>query len=156
MAPPRTLATILPALTGKTLGRRGLAFGGLLAEWPSIVGQRLADRTTPYRIAFPPGRREDAVLHLRVASSVALDIQHLEPQLIERLNSFFGYNAIARLKLIHAMPLRTIHPPPRPRPLSPTQAEAIDHAARTIADPGLSEALARFGRAIATGKPPAG
>ena len=31
MTAPRTFATLLPAITGKALGRRGLAFGGLVA-----------------------------------------------------------------------------------------------------------------------------
>jgi len=103
VAGPRTLAGILPAITGKALGRQGMAFGSLLAEWPSIVGPRLADRTLPFRIVFPRGQREQAVLHLRVTSSMAVDIQHFAPQLIERINSFFGYQAVARLKLIHAV-----------------------------------------------------
>ncbi|MEI6557662.1 MAG: DciA family protein [Rhodospirillaceae bacterium] len=154
MAGPRTFAGILPALTGKALGRRGLAFGGLLAEWPSIVGPRMADRTSPYRIVFPHGQRENAVLHLRVATAVALDIQHLEPQIIERINTFFGYKAVARLKLIHATMARASRPGPRPRPLSPAAAEAIASAAATISDEGLSQALARFGRALATAKTP--
>ena len=149
MAGPRTLAGILPALTGKALGRRGLAFGGLLAEWPSIVGPRLAERTAPYRIVFPHGQRENAVLHLRVATAAALDLQHLEPQVIERINSFFGYKAVARLKLIHAPMIRPRASVPRPRPLSAAETAAIDAAARTIPDADLGEALARFGRALA-------
>ena len=152
MAPPRTFAGILPALTGKALGRRGLAFGGLIAEWPSIVGPRMADRTSPFRIVFPHGQRENAVLHLRVATSVALDIQHLEPQIIERLNTFFGYKAVAKLKLIHSPLGRPARPAPRPRPLPAAEAEAIAAAAATIPDTNLSDALARFGRALAGAK----
>ena len=155
MAAPRTLAGILPALTGKALGRRGLAFGGLIAEWPSIVGARMADRTSPFRIVFPHGQRENAVLHLRVATAVALDIQHLAPQIIERLNTFFGYKAVAKLKLIHTAMNRAGPPRPRQKPLGAAEAEAISAAAASIPDQGLSEALARFGRTLATAKPPA-
>ena len=152
MAGPRTLAGILPALTGKALGRRGLAFGGLLSEWSSIVGPRLAGRSAPYRIVFPHGQRENAVLHLRVATAAALDIQHLEPQVIERINGFFGYKAVARLKLIHAPMVRPRSAAPRPRPLSAAEGAAIDAAARTIPDADLSEALARFGRTLAASR----
>ena len=149
----RTLAGILPALTGKALGRRGLAFGGLLAEWPSIVGARLAERTAPFRIVFPHGQRENAVLHLRVATSVALDLQHLEPQIVERINGFFGYRAVAKLKLIHATIGRAKPPAQRPRPLTAAETAAIDAAAGTIPDADLGEALARFGRALAASAP---
>jgi len=154
MAAPRTLAGILPALTGKVLGRRGLAFGGLIAEWPSIVGPRMADRTSPFRIVFPHGQRENAVLHLRVATAVALDIQHLEPQIVERLNTFFGYKAVAKLKLIHTAMGRAAKPGPRLRQLGAAESDAIAAAAATIPDSGLSEALARFGRTLAAVKPP--
>lgn len=153
MSSPRALAGILPALTGKALGRRGLAFGGLLAEWPSIVGARMADRTAPFRIVFPHGQRENAVLHLRVATAVALDLQHLEPQIVERINGFFGYRAVARLKLIHATLARPKQAVQRPRPLTPTETAAIDAAAGTIADADLGEALARFGRTLAAAGP---
>ncbi|MEI8394137.1 MAG: DciA family protein [Rhodospirillaceae bacterium] len=148
MAPPRTLAAILPPLTGKVMGRRGLAFGGLLTEWSSIIGPKNADRTTPIRVVFPHGQRENAVLHLRVASSAALDLQHLEPQIIERINGFFGYKAVARLKLIQVHRERPKGPIHRPRPLSVAEQNIIDASTGTIDDPDLSAALARFGRAL--------
>ena len=148
MAGPRTFAAILPAVTGKALGRRGLAFGSLLAEWPSIAGPRFAERTLPFRIVYPKGRRDEAVLHLRVSSSVALDVQHLAPQLVERINGFFGYRAVARLKLIHAVRAPSGHHAPRLRPLSAAETEAIDSATRTIPDSDLGTALGAFGRAL--------
>ena len=149
MAGPRTLAGILPAITGKALGRQGMAFGSLLAEWPSIVGPRLADRTLPFRIVFPRGQREQAVLHLRVTSSMAVDIQHFAPQLIERINSFFGYQAVARLKLIHAVRPHRSPRGPSLRPLSAGETAAIDAAVSTLPDQALAETLARFGRTLA-------
>ncbi len=152
MAGPRTFAAILPAVTGKALGRRGMAFGSLLAEWPSIVGPRFAERTLPFRIVFPQGRRDEAVLHMRVAPAVALDIQHLAPQLIERINGFFGYRAVARLKLIHAIRPPASHRSPRPRTLGAAEVEAIDAATRTVPDQALGSALASFGRALAASR----
>jgi hypothetical protein len=153
MAGPRTLAAILPAVTRKALGKRGMAFGSLLAEWASIVGPRLADRTLPFRIVFPSGRREEGTLHLRVSTSIALDIQHFAPELMESINIFFGYRAVTRLKLMQAgRPLPT-YTKPRLRPLSVTEHEAIDAAVATIPDAGLAAALARFGRTLAACRP---
>ncbi len=154
MTAPRTFATLLPAITGKALGRRGLAFGGLVAEWESIMGPRMAERTSPFRINFPQGQRENAVLHLRVATAVALDIQHLEPQIIERINTYFGYRAVARLKLIHATMIRPVHRGPHQRTLSAAETEAITRAAANIPDAGLSEAMVRLGRTLASSRKP--
>lgn len=148
MSPPRTLAAMIPTIAGKALGKRGLAYAGLLTEWASIVGPRFAERTAPHRLAFPPGQREGATLHLRVAGAFALELQHMEPQLLERINGFFGYKAVARIKLVQAPVLR---PPTRKeplRPLAPAEIQAVDAAAAVVSDEGVAAALARLGKAI--------
>lgn len=152
MQGPQRIGRHLSAVAGNALGKHGLAFGALLTDWASIVGSRLADQTTPLKLAFPHGSREGAVLHLRVSSPAALLLQHEEPQVLERINAFFGWRAVTRLKLVHGGP--ALKPPPkapRPKPLPPEVEAEI--AARTAAvdDEELRAALARLGRAISGG-----
>ena len=80
---------------------------------------------------------------------MAVDIQHFAPQLIERINSFFGYQAVARLKLIHAVRPNRSPRGPSLRPLSAGETAAIDAAVSTLPDQALAETLARFGRTLA-------
>src|SRR5919106_1345380 len=94
----------LPDLLGKVLDpasrRRGLAEAGVLTDWPRIVGEVLARRCQPVKLTGSRGH--GGILHVHVAGSAALELQHSEPQLLERINSYFGYPAVARLRLIRA------------------------------------------------------
>ena len=85
----------LPTIAAPALRKRGFAQARLITEWPAIVGDMLARETVPQKLVFPRGSRGDGVLHLRVSSGFALELQHIAPQLIERINGFFGYGAVA-------------------------------------------------------------
>lgn len=145
----RHLAGLLPRLTKAALGKRGFAEGGIVADWPDIVGPELAAVSLPERLAFPKGARRDGILHVRVAGALALELQHLEPVVIERINGYFGYRAVAHIRIRQG-------PIPRPRargtpaavPLDPAAARAVDSAVADIADPQLRAALAGLGRAL--------
>jgi hypothetical protein len=153
-------------------GRRGWTAARLLADWSAIVGTELARRSMPERLvgqgstidrgrtktkadgtkadASPP--RRPAALRVRVGGAAALEIQHMEPQIIERVNSYFGYRAIDRLQLIQG-PLPA--PPSRriPPPLDSVRARAIETKVASIGDPDLRASLARLGSAIARRQP---
>ena len=149
MNAPRRIGIQIPKVAGKALGKRGLAFGALLAEWPSIVGPRLADQAVPAKLAFPAGRKEEAVLQLTVTTASALVVQHEEPLIVERINGFFGYRAVARLKLVQGVRAgRAKRAPKVPALLSEQQEERLAQQTETIEEPELRDALARLGRAL--------
>lgn len=149
MAGPRLIGRTVPEVAGKALGKRGLAFGALITDWPSIVGHQLSLRTQPDKLVFPRGKREDATLHVRAMGAIALELQHLEPVIVEKINSFFGYKAVKRLKLIHAAPMTSSAlRAPVPRTLTMDEEIDLTTATATIEDEGLREALERFGRSL--------
>lgn len=149
----RAIAAEVPKIAAPILGKRGLGEAQLLAEWASIIGPALAEHASPDRLSFARGgERRDGTLHLRVASAVALEIQHREPQLIERINAFFGYRAVARLRLVHAPPNEAARPaPPRPVPLAPRESQVLDQRLAGVDDPELRAALRRLGAAVIGG-----
>jgi len=159
--PPRSLASVLPKVAAVAVGRRSLPFAQLLKEWPSVAGSRLALVATPLKLAFAKGVRTHAVLHLRVAGAAALEIQHDEPRIIERLNSFFGYPAIGRLRLVQVGPKpepgkpRSTAVRPRVPPLALTDCKAIDAVVgqADLASPELGAALIRLGQTLRRHKP---
>ena len=148
----QALAASLPRIAGKALGKRGLAEGGLVTDWTAIVGDQIADSTLPIKLAFAGRERRDGTLHLRVAGAIALELQHLEPQLIERINAYLGYGAVARLRLERGplpKPVRRRLAEPKPAPLAPAETAAIDLSVAGIADEGLRQSLARLGSTLA-------
>jgi hypothetical protein len=145
----RSLGAALPSIAAPVLGKRGFAEAQLIAEWPSIVGADLADKIAPDRLSFSQGERRDGTLRLRVASGLGPEIQHRTPQILERINGFFGYRAVARLALVQGPPLRPARPGPKlPRPLAAAEREALDQRLAGIKDPVLRDALRRLGAAV--------
>ncbi len=150
---PKALADSLRKVTRQALGQRSLAEQSLILDWPSIAGGDVARMCMPKGLSFQHrDRRMDGTLTLKVRSSQATRLQHLEPQLIERINGYFGYRAIARLRLLHgAAPAsgepdaRSETPAKAPAPHPATHEERTDEP---IADPALRAALARLGRAV--------
>ncbi len=141
------IATTLPRVTATARDKRGLPEPALVEQWSAIVGKTLADQCAPQRLARGRGGT-DGTLHLRVSGPLALELQHLEPQLLERINGFFGYRAVARLSLHQTAPA----PPkpalkPRPKP-TPQQAAALAERLATVDDPGLRDSLGRLGAAV--------
>ncbi|HUL10298.1 MAG TPA: DciA family protein [Candidatus Acidoferrum sp.] len=144
-----SLAVTLPKVTRRTLGRHGLAEGGLVTDWAAIVGQTIAERSLPLRLSFTAGERREGTLHVRVSGALALELQHLEPQVLERINGYFGYRAVGRLK-IHQGPVPTPPATRRPR-ASALSAEAeaeINGLLSTVEDDGLREALRGLGHSL--------
>ena len=147
----RSVGQELPRIAGRALGKRGLGEGALLAEWSAVVGEQLSGETLPLKLSFPQGRRQNGVLKLRVSSAAALAVQHREPQILERINGFVGYGAVARLALVQGpIPGKAETRPPPRRPLTPAEAEHLASRVAQVPDRGLKSALERLGAAVLT------
>jgi hypothetical protein len=143
------LAETVAALTVPMLGRRGLVAGRLMIEWPHIVGEQLAARTAPERLTRAGRAADGGTLQVRVGSgAVALEVQHQASQLLERINSYFGFRAVGRLRLVHG-PLPNPSPPAPPPPAPSPDAEALIAAhLADVEEPRLKQALAALGRRL--------
>ena len=146
----RPLADLVRRTLADTFARQGFASIELVTHWNDIVGTEIAAHCEPLRLQWPRGRDVDtpepATLVLRVEGPVAIEIQHLSPVILERVNRFFGWRAVGRLALRQAPLVRRPAPPVRPA-LDP-QAAARLAAKLDVADEDLRNALARLGAAI--------
>jgi hypothetical protein len=136
---------------------RGFATTALLSEWPAIVGAELAQFTMPDKVVWPrrrdeaegqatqKGRRDEgAILVLRVEGPRAIEVQHRSSQILERVNSYFGYRAVAEMRILQAPVARQT---PRAQvPAQPLDPDALPPSAE-IEDGGLRAALLRLGSA---------
>jgi hypothetical protein len=148
--PPKALAHAVGQATKRTFGVRGFADGAVVRAWPEIVGPNLARDSLPDRIAFPQGQRSKGTLHLIVApGGLAVELQHLSPLVIERVNAFFGFECVVRLAITQA-PLPRKPPPPAraPRRLSADDEKRIAALGGAIRDPDLRESVRNLGRAM--------
>lgn len=146
------VSTSLPKVAAPALRKRGFAEARLITDWPAIAGDMLARETVPQKLVFPRGTRSGGTLHLRVSSGFALELQHIAPQLIDRINGFFGFGAVADLRFAQG-PIPAQRRPRRVRaPVLPAPQEArLAGRLAEIDDPELRAALQRLGRAVGTG-----
>jgi hypothetical protein len=132
------------------LGKRGLAEGDLLRHWTAIVGAHLAKLSQPEAIRFAKGRRDGGELTIRVGSGAAATLlQHQAALVIERVNSFFGYRALSRMKILQApLPKRRQPQKPASVPLAPTEEQSLQATLQAVTDPDLRAALESLGRTM--------
>jgi len=150
----RALSELLPAVGGASFRRFGFVQSSVVSRWPEIVGKRYADVSSPESIRFPAGQRSDGVLTLSVEGAHAPMMQHVAPMLIERVNRFFGYPAVARVQIRQgaAQPRRARPKPPAPPSLTPV---ALGDSLRAVGDPELRAVLESLaeGLSFTTGAP---
>jgi len=153
---PRPLSEFLGATLSDSLKAQGFASTEIIARWADIAGAEIAAHSEPMKITWPranttgdldDGVPEPATLVLRVEGPAALEIQHLSAVILERVNRFFGWQAIGRIALRQA-PLRRREPPTPPPPLDPEVAARIAASMPAIEDDDLRQALARLGASI--------
>lgn len=148
---PRALGTVMPKAASPVLRKRGFAQGAIVGRWSEIVGPTLSTQCIPERLVFPrDGQAGGATLHIRAAGAMALELQHLAPIVIERVNGFFGYAAVEKISL-HQGPVPTNKSkPPRPiRTLAAEETASLDAAVANTADPDLRAALRALGERVA-------
>jgi hypothetical protein len=151
MAGPRPLSTFAARAARKSFAKKGFGAAEILMRWPAIVGPTVAAHALPERLVFPPGQRTDGVLHIAVAGGgFATELQHLEPLVLERINGFFGYRAVTRLRLHQrALPARPRERETKAAPaLSRDEAAILDKTLSGTRDARLRAALEALGKEI--------
>lgn len=149
--PAKAVGSFLPQLTRKAFEKFGFSTAALITDWAVIAGADVARYSEPERLKWPrlageasaegvveQRGRQGATLVLRVDEARALDIQYKAKQLIERINSYFGYAAVADIRIIQGPIERAPRPERRAAP-APSQA-----ASGGAAPGALQQALARL------------
>lgn len=153
--PVKAVGTFVPRLTQKAFEKYGFSAATLLTDWPAIVGPALARDTRPERLKWPRGveaygeiddgasGRPGATLILKVDPARALDIEYKRSQILDRINGYFGYRAVAEIKIMQ----EAVTAGPRATPAAPRAAAAPATAKpdlSTVSDDGLRAALERL------------
>lgn len=138
----RAISDLMPEVGRAAFRRFGFVQSSVVSRWPEIVGDRYAAMSAPEMIRFPMGKKSEGTLELTVAGAMAPMMQHVTPEIIERVNRFFGYAAVAKVKIKQGY----IAPPQEEKParaapmLKPAALELGD-SLRDIADPELQTVL---------------
>ena len=145
----KPIGELMPEI-GRTAFRRfGFVQSSIVTRWPEIVGSHHARICAPESLRFPPGEKSEGILQLVVVPAHAPLIQQVIPEIIERVNRFFGYAAVARIKLRQGAvqpphPTQKAKAPPSLKPLPMELGESL----RDIGDPELRTVLESLARSL--------
>jgi hypothetical protein len=156
---PLPLADLVRGAIDPVLAKQGFGQSSLILHWDNIVGERLAACSEPIKLQWParPAQRspdasvEPATLILRVSGGMAIEIQHMAPQLIERVNAHLGWRAVGRLA-IRQGPLEKTSKPAPIAPPDPAAVEEAKAATEGVDDEDLRNALMRLGARALRGR----
>jgi hypothetical protein len=145
------LADLAAGLLGDSFRKQGFASRELVTSWPDIAGGEIALCAEPLKIQWPRAAegeaQEPGTLVLRVEGPAAIEIQHLSGVILERVNRFFGWQAVGRVVIRQAPVGRRRSKTPRAT-LDAEKAGEIAAGLKIIEDEGLRQALGRLGAAV--------
>jgi hypothetical protein len=127
---PRGLATLIPPIVKPALHKRAPATAQLLADWAAIIGPALADVSTPRKLF-------QGTLAIACSGPVAMELQHLAPVLMNRINTHLGQIAVTRLRFVQDVQTQPSEPPAR-IPATEAAARAVDLPPGKLRDALLS------------------
>ncbi|MXP10072.1 DUF721 domain-containing protein [Pseudoblastomonas halimionae] len=149
----RRLGELVPDIGRAAFRKFGFVQSSIVTRWPEIVGAQHARTCQPERIRFARGRKDGGTLELVVLPAHAPMIQHVTPEIVERVNRFFGYNAVAQVKLRQgAVKAPERKAPAAPPSLKPIPVELGD-SLRDIGDPELRAVLEGLARGLTNQTP---
>ncbi|MET0370842.1 MAG: DUF721 domain-containing protein [Sphingobium sp.] len=143
---PRAIADIIPDIGQAAFRRFGFVQASIVSRWNDIAGAHYAAICEPEMIRFPAGTKAGGTLHLIVMGGHAPMLQHSLPEIIDKVNRFFGYGAVAKVTMRQGQLSR--RPPerrPPPANLKPLPQD-IGDSLRAIGDPELRTVLEAFAR----------
>lgn len=153
----KPLADLIGKAMETACRKRGFATADLVACWPDIVGDKYAARTRPDSLNWPrprgestsEGAVEPATLVIATDGPTALFIQHEVPQIMERINMFFGWAAVGRIRIVQK-PIQVERTKQRrqPRALTSEEEAALRGSLGHLENDKLRVALEKLGRAV--------
>jgi hypothetical protein len=94
-----SLGSIFIPLVKSALSAEDLVGVDILLNWRDIVGNEIFSYCQPIKTKFNP-KDNNRTLYLEVPSGgFALEIQHKEKYIIDKINSYFGYNTIHKINI---------------------------------------------------------
>lgn len=143
-----TSGLLAPILRKKT----GLSIE-LIENWPLLVGEEIARTTMPLKIIWARRASIDdsfhpATLVVGCESYAAMILTHESAEVLQRINAFFGYVAINRIKVEQCVIKRETVAPHQQPPIDETDRKVIFELTKQIENEGLRNSLADLGLSI--------
>ena len=95
----RSFKDTLPKNIKKVINKKGHIYSETLSNWKYIVGEKL------FKICYPKSFKNSnrfgvSTLLIMVRRGHEVDLEYSKKEIIEKMNSFFGYSVVEKLKFI--------------------------------------------------------
>jgi hypothetical protein len=146
----RAVSDLMPEIGRAAFRRFGFVQSSIVSRWDEIVGPRYANVSTPESIRFPAGKKSDGTLELVVEGAHAAMMQHVVPEIVDRVNRFFGYSAVARVRIRQGVvPKKAERPAAKAPPMLKPVSFDLGDSLREIGDPELQAVLDSLAKSLA-------
>jgi len=151
---PLSVSEIVGKVLEPVIARRAGMTLDLINAWPEIVGEEFRETTRPEKINWPRRAHEDdpfkpAVLVVACENSAALFFQHEQPAILERINIFFGFEAVDRITIVQKAVISVEKKKSKDvSPVANIDEERLAAILDEIDDPVLKETLTKLGRGV--------
>ena len=98
----RPFSSTVPRGLKKKLRKGGYNFSNIVDNWTKVVGKNIATTCYPNTVKMGKDMREGTVI-LNVVHGNEVNIEYSKKEIMDKINSFFGYKCIdqIKLKIIH-------------------------------------------------------
>ena len=147
------IRSVLDPFARKMLGKKAFAEADVICHWKDIAGEETARFSRPLKIDFKKDERTKGTLWIEISGGAfALEIQSKSTMLINKVNTFFGYEAVSAIKMIQnpAVAEKEKHSTHNFEKtlVSPQEEFYINKLSEGIQNAELEKALQKLGQAI--------
>ena len=94
----RPFSSSIPKTLKKHLRKGSYNYSNIIDNWTRIVSKKISDACYPVTVKM--GKKfENGNLVLNVMHGKELDVEYEKNEIIDKINSFFGYNCISKVTL---------------------------------------------------------
>ena len=94
----RPFSSSIPKTLRKHLKKGGYNFSNIVDNWTKIVSEKISDACYPITVKMGK-EMKDGVLVLNVIHGREMEIEYKKNEIMDKINSFFGYNCISNVTL---------------------------------------------------------
>lgn len=94
----RPFSSSIPKTLKKHLKKGGYNYSNIVDNWTKMVNRKISDACYPITVKMGKKMR-DGTLVLNVLHGKELEIEYEKKEILDKINSFFGYNCINQITL---------------------------------------------------------
>ena len=99
----------LPKIIDKNIKKKNFIEISLIKKWREIIGDDIAKFCWPIKIVFSEINNSNGIIFLKTKRGKSMEIEFKNEEIIEKLNQYFGYKAIAKISVVQDFGIKSAY-----------------------------------------------